>query len=81
VLAVNASGKVQEYQLYSLFVFEVRDAQGRVITPRQSISMVRNFLFNQDDVLGMVNEQASIQHEMDRDIVSLTILRLEASGK
>jgi len=81
VLAVNASGKVQEYQLYSLFVFEVRDAQGRVITPRQSISMVRNFLFNQDDVLGMVNEQASIQQEMDRDIVSLTILRLEASGK
>jgi LPS-assembly lipoprotein len=79
VLSVNASGKVQEYQLYSLFVFEVKDAKGRVITPRQNISLARNFLFNQDDVLGMVNEQASIQQEMERDLVRLTILRLEAS--
>jgi LPS-assembly lipoprotein len=81
VLSVNASGKVQEYQLYSLFVFEVKDAKGRIITSRQSVSLARNFLFNQDDVLGMVNEQASIQQEMDRDLVRLTILRLEASGQ
>jgi outer membrane lipopolysaccharide assembly protein LptE/RlpB len=81
VLSVNASGKVQEYQLYSLFVFEVKDAKGGIITPRQSVSLARNFLFNQDDVLGMVNEQASIQQEMDRDLVRLTILRLEASGQ
>jgi LPS-assembly lipoprotein len=81
VLSVNASGKVQEYQLYSLFVFEVRDAKGRIITPRQSISLARNFFFNQDDVLGMVNEQDSIQQEMNRDLVRLAILRLEASGQ
>ena len=79
VVSVNASGKVQEYQLYSLFVFEVRDAQGRVVTPRQNVSLARNFLFNQDDVLGMVNQQASIQQEIERDLVRLTVLRLEAS--
>jgi LPS-assembly lipoprotein len=81
VLSVNASGKVQEYQLYSLFVFEVKDAKGNIITPRQSVSLARNFFFNQDDVLGMVNEQDSIQQEMNRDLVRLAILRLEASGR
>ena len=81
VLSVNASGKVQEYQLFTALVFEVRDDKGKVIVPSQKVSLVRNVLFNENDVLGMVNEQARLRKEMDTDLVRLTMLRLEASQR
>jgi len=81
VLSVNSDGKVQEYQLFSALVFEVRDGEGQVIVPSQKVSLTRNVLFNENDVLGMVNEQERLRKEMDADLVRLTMLRLEASQK
>jgi LPS-assembly lipoprotein len=81
VLSVNSSGKVQQYQLYTALVFEVRDDKGKVVVPSQKVSLVRNVLFDENDVLGMVNEQARLRKEMNADLVRLTMLRLEASQR
>jgi LPS-assembly lipoprotein len=78
VLSVQTTGKVQEYELYQIFEFRVRDAAGRELLEPQRLELTRDYLFDADDVLGKSAEEEVLRRDMRRDLVRLTMLRLEA---
>lgn len=78
VLSVQTTGKVQEYELYQIFEFRVRDAAGRELLEPQRLELTRDYLFDANDVLGKSGEEEVLRRDMRRDLVRLTMLRLEA---
>lgn len=78
VLSVQTTGKVQEYELHQIFEFRVRDAAGRELLEPQRLELTRDYLFDANDVLGKSGEEEVLRRDMRRDLVRLTMLRLEA---
>lgn len=78
VLSVNSAGKVQEYELHGVLQFRVQGADGRELLPAQQVQVTRDFLFDPDDVLGKSSEEQLARREMQRDLVNLMMLRLQA---
>lgn len=80
ILSVNDKGKVQEYELFVSIAFEVK-GQETVLLENQTINLQREFLFNEDDVLGKAQEEQLVFKDMRKDLVRLMIYRLQAIGK
>ncbi len=78
VLTVGQDGKVREYELYLLISFEVNSREGSSLLENQTINLSRDFIFDQDDVLGKAAEQELIYDDMNSDAVRLIIYRLQA---
>lgn len=81
VLSVQTTGKVQEYELYQTLEFRVRDAAGRELLDVQRLELTRDYLYDASDVLGKAGEEETLRRDMRRDLVRLTLLRLEALGR
>lgn len=64
VLSVNRAGQVNEYELTYYLRFELQDPKGRVLVPAQTISLVRDYIFDPNNVLAKGNEQAQLRQEM-----------------
>jgi LPS-assembly lipoprotein len=78
VLSVQTTGKVQEYELYQILEFRVRDPAGVQLLDTQRLEITRDYLFDANDVLGKAGEEESLRRDMRRDLVRLAMLRLEA---
>ncbi|WJW74882.1 LPS assembly lipoprotein LptE [Thiohalobacter sp. IOR34] len=81
VLSVQATGKVQEYELLQILDFSVQDAAGRLLLSRQHLELSRAYLYDANDPLGKGSEEAAIRADMRRDLVQLLLLRLQARGR
>lgn len=80
ILSVNDKGKVQEFELFVSIAFEVK-GQETVLLENQTINLQREFLFNEDDVLGKAQEEQLVFKDMRKNLVRLMIYRLQAIGK
>lgn len=80
VLSVNDKGKVQEYELSVSVAFEVK-GQDTMLLDNQTISLQREFLFDENDVLGKAQEEQLVFRDMRKDLVRLMIFRLQTIGK
>ena len=81
VLSVNDKGKVQEFELYVSVAFEVKDQDKSVLLKNQTISLTREFLFDENDVLGKAQEEQLVFKNMRKDLVRLMIFPLQTIGK
>ncbi|MFA7592529.1 MAG: LPS assembly lipoprotein LptE [Thiohalobacteraceae bacterium] len=81
VLSVRATGKAQEYELYQILEFRVRDPAGRELLAAQHLELTRDYLFDPTDVLGKANEEETLRRDMRRDLVRLAMLRLESLAR
>ena len=81
VLTVDLSGKVLEYRLSQNIQFEVMTADGHTLVDRQSVTMSRAIKFNVKGLLGSEREAEMIRRELQRDVVSLAMLRIAAAKK
>lgn len=80
VLSVNPqTGKESEFELAYRVTFEVTRAEGEVLVPRETVSLLRDYVFDIDEVLGKSREQSVLQDEMRRDAASRIVRRIEAS--
>ena len=80
VLSVNPdTGKESEFELAYQVMFEVTDAEGEEIVPRQTVSLLRDYVFTIDKVLGKNLEQGVLHDEMRRDAATRIVRRIEAS--
>ena len=59
--------------------FELRTAAGQVVFEKQNLKLVRDFLFDTEDVLGKGREEAVLIEDMQQDMVRLIMLRLQAA--
>ena len=78
VLTVDASGRVQEYELHYAVSFAVNDASARPVLASQTLSERRSFEFTGEDVLAKEAEETQIYQDMRRNAVRSAMRRLQA---
>ena len=81
VVSVDSRGRAREYELRYEINFELRSAERQVELERQVLTLVRDFLFDTEDVLGKGREEAILVRDMQQDIVRLMMLRLSRHKK
>jgi len=78
VLTVDASGRVQEYELHYAVSFAVNDASARAVLASQTLSERRSFEFTGEDVLAKEAEETQLYRDMRRSAVQGAMRRLQA---
>ena len=80
VLSVDPNtGKEREYEIVYTVDVNAVGKQGRVFIPAQSVSLVRDFIFDPDAIIGTSREEAVLNVEMRRDAVQQILYRLRAA--
>ena len=80
VLSVDSNtGKEREFELAYQVAFELTGADGEELLPRQMVSLVRDYVFDANEVLGKSREQAVLHAEMRRDAATQIVRRIAAS--
>jgi Rare lipoprotein B len=85
-LSVGSRGKVREFELHYAVEFAVRLHRGKrqgseMLVPPQTVSLVRDFTFDETEVLGASNEEDLLRQNMQRDIAVLMLYRIEAQAR
>lgn len=78
VLSVGGTARANEYSLRYHVEFEVQDAAGTAILPKQTIELSRDFTFDATQALGVSAETDLLTKELQRDMVQTILRRLEA---
>ena len=73
------TGKEREFELAYQVAFQLTDAGGEVLVPKQSVSLLRDYIFDADAVLGKSREQSVLHTEMRRDAAGQIARRLATS--
>lgn len=84
VLSVGGNARATEYSLRYHVEFEVQDAGGTALLPKQTIELSRDFTFDASQALGVAAEVDLLTQELQRDMTQTILRRLEAianSGK
>ena len=77
--ALNVGGKqIKEYELQLDVAFVVQDYEGKQLSEQQTVSVIRNYRNDPNDVLGKDNEEAIIRKEMNQSAVMQILRRLKA---
>ena len=80
VLSIDpGTGKPREYELAYSVNFQLVDAKGTALVRRQTVRLVRDFVFDVDAVIGKSREEGVLRTEMRRDAVQQIIRRLRSS--
>ena len=80
VLSVNPNtGKESEFELAYRVTFELTGAEGEELVPRQTVSLLRDYVFDPDAVLGKSREESVIRTEMRRDAAARIVRRIGAT--
>lgn len=81
VLSVNTSGKVLEYELRQTVNFSVATAANQPLLEEQSVSMSRDYLYSNTDILGKAREDQDVRQTLQRNLVNMAMLRITAARK
>ncbi|MCW8929572.1 MAG: LPS assembly lipoprotein LptE [Gammaproteobacteria bacterium] len=80
--ALNVAGKaIREYELQLNISFVVQDNKGVQLAEQQTVSVIRNFQNDPDDVLGKDNEENIIRQEMMQPAIFQVLRRMKAIAK
>ncbi|MBT6278068.1 MAG: hypothetical protein HOI95_28535 [Chromatiales bacterium] len=80
VLSVDPrTGKAREFELSYSFDFNVVDSDGKTLVKPQSVLLLRDFVFDEDAVIGKSREEGVLREEMRRDAIQQLMRRLQAS--
>lgn len=73
----NADGNVREYELKLTVQFRLTTPEGAEYLPDSTLTTVRDIYYNEDDYLSRGNEEAILVKDMESDIASMMIRRIE----
>lgn len=76
-LTYNADGNVREHELKLTVTFRLATPAGAEYLPDTTLSAVRDILYNEADYLSRDNEEAILIRDMENDIASQMIRRIE----
>ena len=80
VLSVDSNtGKAREYELAYTVKFNLVDGDGEALVSEQRVRLVRDFVFDEDAVIGKSREEDVLRREMRRDAVQHILRRLTAT--
>jgi LPS-assembly lipoprotein len=81
VLSVGGNARASEYALRYHVEFDVENATGTALLPKQTIELSREFTFDASQALGVAAETDLLTQELQRDMVQTIMRRLEALAK
>ncbi|WP_079432821.1 LPS assembly lipoprotein LptE [Zoogloea sp. LCSB751] len=79
ILALNAQGRVREYQLRQRFYFRVVDKAGREVLAPNEIYLKRDLAFDDSQLLAKEQEEILLYRDMQGDLVQQLMRRLAAA--
>lgn len=77
-LSVGDTGRVQEFVLRYVVTFELVDASGLVVVPRQDVELERDYSFDTIQAQGTPGEEEVMRAELEREIVQSILRRVDA---
>lgn len=77
VLSVDSNGRVSEYEIFYAVDFTVQDKTGKQLIGPQTVSLVRDYRFDETQVLGKDTEEAGLRQDMVRDAAQQILRRLQ----
>lgn len=77
-LSVGDTGRVQEYVMRYEVEFELADASGLVVVPRQEVELERDYSFDTIQAQGTPGEEEVVRAELEREIVLSILRRIDA---
>ena len=77
-LSVGETGRVQEFVLRYEVTFELVDAAGMVVVPRQDVELERDYSFDTRQAQGSPGEEEVVRIELERDMVQAIVRRVDA---
>ena len=80
VLTVTVHGKAGEYELFYTVEFQLTDAAGKELVPRQRVTLTRDFTFDETELLGKTGEEDLLHREMRHEMVQRILDRIERSS-
>jgi LPS-assembly lipoprotein len=80
-LSVGDTGRVQEFLLKYEVEFELVDAAGASVLPRQTVILERDYNFDTQQALGAPGEEELVKAELERDMVQTILRRVEAASR
>ncbi len=80
VLSVDqATGKEREFELTYTLNYHAQDASGKTLVDSSNLSIKRDYVFDQDAIIGKSREQGVLQAEMRRDAIQQILYRLRTA--
>ncbi|OUR64212.1 hypothetical protein A9Q79_07160 [Methylophaga sp. 42_25_T18] len=76
VLSVGGDAKVSEYELFGTLKFSITDDQGQALTEPQQVQAIRDYQFDQDQVLGKDEEESVLREKVNQQLVQSILRRL-----
>jgi len=76
VLSVGGDAKVREYQLYSAVTVKLVNADNEVMIASDRIEALRDYVFDQDQVLASDQEEALLRRELNEQLARNILRRL-----
>jgi LPS-assembly lipoprotein len=76
VLSVGSDAKVSEYELFGTAKFTIVDSEGKSLAEEQEVHAVRDLQFDQDQVLGKVEEAQVLRDQINQQMVQSIMTRL-----
>ncbi|MGH8670756.1 MAG: LPS assembly lipoprotein LptE [Burkholderiales bacterium] len=78
ILALSGSGRVREFQLVYRLSFRLYDRQGRELIAPNALELIRDFPFNDAEILAREHEESVLYQDMRRDAVQQIMWRLSS---
>ncbi|MGB4812079.1 MAG: LPS assembly lipoprotein LptE [Methylophilaceae bacterium] len=78
ILTLSGNGTVREYELIYIMTFRARDPAQETWGAPQSVQSRRDFSYNDNELLGKADEEATLNADMRSDAVREIIRRLSA---
>jgi len=79
VLSVGHGNQVLEYELYYAVQFELVEVGGDSLVARKTIQLIRDYTYDQNDVLGRQNEQNIIRKDMVREAADRVLRTIQVA--
>lgn len=77
-VSLDSNGEAREYQLDSVFRFQLVTPDGRTIVPLSVIRLSRSVPYNESQSTASEAEAAMLQRDMQKDAVDQIVRRMEA---
>jgi outer membrane lipopolysaccharide assembly protein LptE/RlpB len=81
VLSVDPdTGKVREVEMALEVGFSVRTNEGTLLSPLKKLNWVQDFVFDEDSLLGTIEQESTIRRELAEDAAATIVRRLQSVG-
>lgn len=79
-ISLSSQGRSNQFELYYLLFYELRDSQNKALTGRERIEVRREYFNDQQDIIAKDNEEGVIRNEMYQQAVKTILNRMRVAS-